>query len=248
MNKINRVAHACGKILDKIYTNSYEAVMINLPHYNFFEIDAVKCGDGFIFAHDGMEAAYGIAVPFSALRAQDFTQLHVYNIFQTLTYQKLYNISRFKSDARFIIDLKCDDWIDFERFYTQDEVYMLKSHIIPQVFDMKQLDLILKLEFKYVVVALWRNFAGDVFSSAAMHFVHSSFKKLVSHSASGALSVPYFRWNRDNGSYDINMPPNFNNPLISLYADRFQNVLFHGFADGKLPAEAIKRGFGGFVY
>jgi len=53
-------------------TNSLEALLAHIGHTAAVEVDVVRCLDGFIVAHDGLETEYGLESPFADTSEKDF--------------------------------------------------------------------------------------------------------------------------------------------------------------------------------
>ena len=83
------IAHAGGNLSGRKYTNSKEALELNLNSASLLEFDVCRASDGLIVAHDGLEKRYGLEGSFTDYTMAEFRSASYHKKYTPREYPKL---------------------------------------------------------------------------------------------------------------------------------------------------------------
>lgn len=165
----NRIAHAGGRVDGKTYSNSMEAVDSSIDRgFTAIEVDVVQCKDGFIVAHDGMEASYGVK-DFGEVHEAEFNaRCRVYGRYTPLNFDWLAMKSRQCPAVRWVIDAKVSGPRDYGRLLQRLVRAGVQDSVVPQVYNVFDAAVAISHGFDVLLFAMWKHFAWDSLSPQSL--------------------------------------------------------------------------------
>jgi hypothetical protein len=165
----NRIAHAGGRVDDKTYSNSMEAVESSIARgFTAIEVDVVQCRDGFIVAHDGMESSYGVK-DFGEVHEAEFNARNrVYGRYTPLNLDWLAMKSRQAPAVRWVIDAKVSGPRDYGRLLQRLAQAGLQGSAVPQVYNVIDAAVAIGHGFEVLLFATWKHYAWDSLSAQCL--------------------------------------------------------------------------------
>jgi glycerophosphoryl diester phosphodiesterase len=232
----NRIAHAGGRINDKTYSNSIEAVESSLDRgFTAIELDVLQCADGFIVAHDGMEAAYGVTSLPDVQEAEFNARARVYKTYTPVTFSWLAMKSRQAPQVRWVIDSKVDGPREFGALLQRLAREGLQGSAIPQVYNVIDAAVAISHGFDVILFALWKHFATDPLSEQSRTEV-DRIQKLKPRWL--GLSVRHLKW---NSTQDTTL----DDSRFHALAKSGSKIFFHAIKSGH--AEELSKSWGIFT-
>lgn len=157
------IAHACGGIDGKIYTNSREAFLLNYQlGHRVFEIDFNLGQDGFLIAcHDENDwrKMTGTDLPYTR---ENFNRMLIYNQYESLDCTEVIDLMEEYPDIYVVTDTKDDTQEEAMLAFSQLVYYAKQKHpevlerIIPQIYNEEMLSWISSIyPFKSVIFTLY---------------------------------------------------------------------------------------------
>jgi hypothetical protein len=219
----NRIAHAGGRIDDKTYSNAIEAIESSIARgFTAIELDVLQCRDGFIVAHDGMEAAYGVASLSAVHEAEFNARCRVYKKYTPATFAWLSMQSRLHPQVRWVIDSKVDGPREFGALLQRLNREGLQGAAIPQVYNVVDAAVAISHGFDVILFALWKHFAADSLSPQCLAELER-IKKLKPRWL--GISIRHMKWNApDETSLD--------DPRFPGLAKSGAKIFFHAIKPG----------------
>jgi glycerophosphoryl diester phosphodiesterase len=249
------VAHAMGGIDGYVYTNSLEAFQASYAKgFRVFEADFLELRDGTIFvAHDGMEAHYGLDVPFGKATLDDLQGHFVYGRYTPLTGMDALALLRTYRDVYLILDTKYDEVDIVRRMLLAEPDPQVARRLLPHIADQAELDAIRRYyPLQHYVLALYRTqWAGRYDDPEALAFVKRNgapavmmwyrerdpAKTLVQNSEEGRRYTAQFAAALRDAGAVVYVHSLHDEAAMKPYADSGIGV----YSDGPYPTEGLAR-------